>query len=60
MSEKCYRCGSPKATTLKDQWLEADLFEKVMSMFFGVLIFGSAGLAIVGLTALVLEVANSY
>ena len=60
MSEKCYRCGSPKAKTLKGQWLEADLFEKVMSIFFAFLAVGLIGLMFVGLVALSLEVANSY
>lgn len=60
MSEKCYRCGSPKAATLKGQWLEADLFEKVMSIFFGFLAVGLIGLMFIGLIALSLEVAHSY
>lgn len=63
MSDRCYACNKPKKDaprSLKDQWLDADLFDKVMSMFFITLMVGAAVLMIIGLTALVLEVANSY
>lgn len=60
MSEKCYRCGKPKATTLKGQWLEADLADKTMSLFFLILMVGLAGLMISGIVALGFEIAHSY
>ena len=63
MSDKCYSCGQMKKdapTTLKGQWLAADLPDKVMSLFFGAVIVGITCLMLIGLTALVLEVANSY
>lgn len=63
MSDKCYSCGQRRREeplTLREQWLEADLFEKVMSMFFSVLMVGAVGLMILGLAALTLEIANAY
>lgn len=63
MSNRCYACNRSKADgprSLKDQWLDADLFEKTMSVFFGTIIFGAFWLMLIGLVALSLEVANSY